>query len=321
MTRHMVLVGFVLAMGPLSAAHAGTPRDGLYVYKPLEPLGADRRRVEAIDRRLSAWAERLVGRDRIIGYEQVKARLKRSKRLLAYLLCGVEMSCLVSFAKAFKARYVIGGDAAPVGHSFALSLVLADARTGSVVRRVSGVVPGSGSRTDTTLEELAVRLLAPARYTGWLRVQADVAGALFYLDGKLVGKTPLQQPVRVPCGAHAVRLTHPAYHDFVRFVRVPYKAEVVVRANMKAYPIFTAKLGSKRKTVTVVKGRRPVGLYRPLPWYKKWYTVTAVVAGSALLTGVITALVVYFTSPRTSVDADGTTPLGRPYQPEPVTKR
>ncbi len=287
-----------------------------YVYKPLEPVGTDRKKVASLDVDLYRWAERLLGPGRLVPQGQVRMRLRQSRRLAAKLLCGVALDCLAGFGQAFGARYVIAGDAAPVGRNFGLSLVVADVVAKRVIRRVSGVVPSAGRGRSRALEEIAVRLLRPDQYTGLVRLQVDVKGASVFLDGKLVGRTPMAKPLRVSCGAHALRLTHPAYHDHVRFVRVPYKAEVVIRANLKAYPVFAAKVGAKKKVVTVVKGRAPKVSYRPLPWYKKWYFVTATAVGAAVLAGLVTGLVVYYASEPSTVDRDGTTSLGEPYQPK-----
>ncbi len=286
-----------------------------HVYKPLEPVGTDRKVVATLDADLVQWAQRLLGPGRLVPQSQVQGRLRRSSRLAAKLLCGVAMDCLVGFGRAFGARYVIAGDAAPVGHSFGVSLLLADLRTKRVLRRVSGVVPARGPARARAVKEIAVRLLRPDRYTGHIRLQVDVKGASVFLDGKLVGRTPVAKPLLVSCGAHALRLTHPAYHDYVRFVRVPFESEVLVRVNLKAYPVFAARVGSKKKVVKIVKGKAPRISYRPLPWYKKWYFVTATAVGAAVLAGLVTGLVVYYVTEQPGLGQDGTTSLGDPFQP------
>ena len=38
--------------------------------------------------------------------------------------------------------------------------------------------------------------------------------AEIYIDGKLVGKTPLQKPIQVPAGNHEVKLVNPEFREF-----------------------------------------------------------------------------------------------------------
>ena len=107
-------------------------------------------------------------------------------------------------------------------------------------------------------------------------------------------------------------MTHPSYHDFVRFVRIPFKKTVTIRVGLKAYPMLNASLGSKKKVITVVTGKKTRVIYRPLPWYRRWWVVTAVAVGAALLVGGVTATAVALTGGsnlgedgRTKVEPDG----------------
>jgi hypothetical protein len=58
-----------------------------------------------------------------------------------------------------------------------------------------------------------------SRLPGALEVDSRPAGAKVYLDGKLIGSTPLSLPA-VPSGEHAVRLEHDGYQRWSSSVRV-----------------------------------------------------------------------------------------------------
>jgi hypothetical protein len=60
---------------------------------------------------------------------------------------------------------------------------------------------------------------APARSDGALEVDSRPTGAKVYLDGKLIGNTPLLLQA-VSAGEHAVRLEHDGYRGWSSSVRI-----------------------------------------------------------------------------------------------------
>jgi hypothetical protein len=63
------------------------------------------------------------------------------------------------------------------------------------------------------------RAVATTGFVGVLEVDSRPTGARVYLDGKLIGNTPLSMPT-VPAGEHAVRLEHDGYRRWSSSVRV-----------------------------------------------------------------------------------------------------
>jgi hypothetical protein len=63
------------------------------------------------------------------------------------------------------------------------------------------------------------RVVATSGFVGALDVDSRPTGARVYLDGKLIGNTPLSMPT-VPAGEHAVRLEHDGYRRWSSSVRV-----------------------------------------------------------------------------------------------------
>ena len=58
-----------------------------------------------------------------------------------------------------------------------------------------------------------------AGFTGTLSVDSRPTGAKVFVDGKLVGTTPMSLP-SVPAGSHAIRLEHDGYRHWSSSVRV-----------------------------------------------------------------------------------------------------
>ena len=74
---------------------------------------------------------------------------------------------------------------------------------------------------------------APAgRFTGALTVDSRPPGAKVFLDGKLVGTTPLSLP-SVPAGSHAIRLEHDGYRRWSSSVRVVASEQNRVTASLE----------------------------------------------------------------------------------------
>jgi hypothetical protein len=119
-----------------------------------------------------------------------------------------------------------------------------------------------------------VQILEPQSFTGRLALQIDVKGAQTEIDGHAQPKDQVG-PVTLSVGPHAVRVTHPAYHDWLRFVDVSFDETRVETTALAAFPLTEGEMAEKRK-------RGPVVEYK-LPWYRTWWalTVTGVVLAGA----------------------------------------
>ena len=81
--------------------------------------------------------------------------------------------------------------------------------------------------------------------------------------------------LELPVGTHAVRVTHPAYRDFLRFVEVVFDGTQVETVALAAFPLTEGEMAERRRTgpVKVVK----------VPWYRSWWALTVtgvVIAGT-----------------------------------------
>ena len=82
-------------------------------------------------------------------------------------------------------------------------------------------------------------------------------------------------------GTQAIRITHPEYRDFVRFIDVSYGKTVDVPVGMLQYPIV-------RRDIQGNPVNRDKQVVIDPPLYRRWY----VVGGGAVLLGIVTAVIV-----------------------------
>ena len=107
---------------------------------------------------------------------------------------------------------------------------------------------------------------------GELAISVNVDNAWLYIDGRRVAKSPVKKlPVTV--GTHALRLTHEAHRDYVRFVRVKFEQTTAVDVKLDPVPVASRKM-KLAKRVRVLKDHE-------LPWYRRWWVVAGM--GAALL--------------------------------------
>jgi hypothetical protein len=137
-----------------------------------------------------------------------------------------------------------------------------------------------------------VRALLPARYLGKLQLKVDVAGAEAQLDGKpLPGAAT--SAVEAPVGTHALRVTHPAYRDFLRFVDVEFDKTLALDVPMSAYPLAEGEMRERqRKAVAKPK----------VPWWRSWWALSIT---GVVITGAVVGAV-YASRPSVSYDSTAT---------------
>jgi hypothetical protein len=167
-----------------------------------------------------------------------EAKLASPKELVAALKsepdCGAKIACAAAAAIKVGARELISGTTSQLGDSFTIDLKLVEARTAQELRRVTYPVSGSQDALIEMLREAAVRLLAPARYVGSLRIEVPGAsGAELFLDGKSAGKLPLATPIEgLPPGQHTIRVTDAQAREMNTFVEVRFARTTEARIDL-----------------------------------------------------------------------------------------
>jgi len=260
------------------------PPGATHALKPLEAIGLSKGRVG----RITDMLQKQLGA--VPGVKTAPLSLMRkflkSRDGATYAICEGELSCVVKVGKLLKAPLLVAGDLSGLGKGYVLFLRLVDPKAEKVLRKVSVVYDGKKGKQNGILREAAYRLLKPEKFVGKLKLEVDVKGAAVFLNGKPMGKSPVAVQ-QVQAGTHALRITHPEYHDFMRFVDVAFEKTTPIKVSLKQFPIISEEMKAKhRKRLAPAPGGQTV--YRPLPWYKRWWFITAL--GVVVLTATVTTV-------------------------------
>lgn len=274
------IVVLLAVLAPAARAQpTGAPSPGakLVAFAPLATLDAED--TSAPVKRLTAQLEAAVA---VVGLRAIPAAtvgdaIKKAKK--PHLRsCEGDPACLSELGKLVGATYVISGQIGGLGDSRIVYLNATDVGTAKELRSTTLAL---GQQEDAAAATAAlVRLLDPARHRGKLHFAIDVTGTTVYVNGqrvKLDGKSELSLEV----GTQAIRITHPEYRDFVRFIDVPFGKTVDVPVGMQQYPIV-------RRDIQGNPINRDKQVVVEPPIYRRWY----VVGGGALLLGIVSAVIV-----------------------------
>lgn len=271
MLRQLVAAGVLLAA---STAHA----DRVVAVAPLSTLGtedtsaATKKLTTAIEQALAA----LPGTKVVTG-QQVSDAIKKAKKP-ALKLCERDPACLAELGKLVGATIVIDGEVGGLGESQVVYLGATDVATAKELRSTTLQV---GAKDDGGGPNgAAVRLLEPDRYRGTLHFVIDASGATVYVNGAKVQLSKTND-LALPVGTQAVRVTHPEYRDFVKFIDVSYGKTTDVAVGMTQYPIVQHDLQDKPISTDRIT-------YVDPPWYRR---PVAVGIGAGVLL-VATAIIV-----------------------------
>jgi hypothetical protein len=212
----------------------------------------------------------------VIGAIAVGDAIQRSKKP-ALRTCELDPACLAEIGKLVGANVVIAGEVVGIGDAKVIYLNASE--TGKETKSTTLTLGGKDDAGGGA-QGAVIRLLEPDKFRGTLHFTIDAPGSTVYVNGSKV--TPdAQGNMSLAVGTQAIRVTHPEYQDFVRFVDVTYGSRSDVLVNMKQYPIVRRDLQGKpinRDSITYVDP----------PWYRRWYTV----AGGAVVLGIVSAVVV-----------------------------
>ena len=268
------MLRLALTLVVLAAAPAFAQR--VVAMTPLTSVGAED--TSAATKKIALQLEAAIAvlpNTKVIGAVAVGDAIKRANKP-ALRSCELDPACLAEIGKLVSANVVIAGEVVSIGETRVIYLNATETGkdTKSTTLTLGGKEDGGGP------QGAVIRLLDPDKYRGTLHFTIDAPGSTIFVNGSKA--TPdARGNLMLAVGTQAVRVTHPEYQDFVRFVDVAYGKQVEVQVNMKQYPIVRRDLQGKpinRDAVTYVDP----------PWYRQWYTV----AGGAVVLGVLSAVVV-----------------------------
>jgi hypothetical protein len=189
-----------------------------------------------------------------------------------------------ALAKEVNATRALLVDVARLGDGQVLYLQGIDPKSGEPVGSTTASIGNSRpmpAADRAALRGAVVRVLDPEHYLGRLVLKLDVKGAEVQIDGRPLS-SDTTKPIDLAVGTHALRVTHPAYHDFLRFIDVTFDEPVTLDVPLAAYPLSQAEMAERqRRTVSTVATKK-------LPWYRSWWALTL---SGVILTGVTTGIV------------------------------
>ena len=262
-----VLLGFA------QVAHA----ERIVALAPFSTLGAED--TSAATKKLTLQIEQAItglGGIKLIGAAQVSDAIAKARKP-QLKACEGDTACLVELGKLVGAQIIVTGEVGGLGESRVVYLGAIDVIAARELRSTTLAV---GAKDDAGGPSgAAVRLLDPDRYKGTIHFTIDAPGASVFVNGSKVALSA-NGDLALPVGTQAIRVTHPEYHDFVRFVDVPYGRTLELPVGLQQYPII-------EKNVRGLPTSRDKIEYIEPPLWRRWYVVGPAALGLAILSGVI----------------------------------
>ena len=271
-----ILIASGIAFGAVMTAAATAHAERIVAIAPLSTLGAED--TSAGTKQLTGQIEAAVAAlpaTKVVRATQVGDAIKKAKKP-QLRACEGDAACLTELANLVGAQIVISGEVGGLGESKVVYLAATEngKELRSTTLAVGGKTDDGGGATGA-----AVRLLDPDNYRGTLRLALDVTGATIYVNGSKA-QPSLKGELMLPVGAQAIRVTHPEYHDFVRFIDVPLGKTTDVAVGLQQYPIIEHDLQGKPIHRDQVEYVRP-------PVWRRWYVVGPAAVGLAIVTAIV----------------------------------
>jgi TolB-like protein len=261
-------------------ASATAYADRTVAITPLSTLGAEDKSVTT--KKLLGQIEQAFASlpaTKVVAAAQVNAAIDKAKKP-ALKQCEGDAGCLTEVGKLVGGQFVVSGEVGGLGDSKVVYLKLIDVTSGRELRSTTLAVGAND-----TAAGAAVRLTDPDRYRGTVRFAFDVTGATVLVNGTKV-QLSASKELALPVGTHAVTVTHPQYHNFVKFVEVPYGRTTDVQVTMKQYPIVEHDIQEK-------PGMRDTIIYDEPPLWRRPYVAGPAIAVLAIVTGIVVARIAH----------------------------
>ncbi|MEZ4271383.1 MAG: PEGA domain-containing protein [Myxococcota bacterium] len=148
--------------------------------------------------------------------------------------CNGNTRCVALAGRYARAQLALEARIAALGGTLSISMRLVDSQTGEERARVADPLSDIPSTRAQELHRLAVQLLTPELYVGTLQITSSDVGAEVYVDDKLVGSIPLNQPLTgLKAGPHILRMHKPGFSELYRFVDVIYNRSSTINIDLK----------------------------------------------------------------------------------------
>ncbi|MEO8841503.1 MAG: PEGA domain-containing protein [Kofleriaceae bacterium] len=260
------------------ALMAGTAMaERVVAVAPLSTLGTEDK--SAPTKKVLAQVEQALAAqgNKVIASAQVAAAVDKAKKP-ALRSCEGDGACLAELGKLVGAQVVVSGEVGGLGDSKVIYLSATDVTSGKEMRSTTLVIGAAGGKDDGGASGAAIRLLDPDKYRGTMHFTLDVTGATVFINGSKV-TLGAHGEVTMPVGTQAVRVTHPEYHDFIKFIDVQYGKTTEVPVSIQQYPIVEHDVRAHPTNLDKV-------VYVDPPVWRRWYVIYPVLAAVAIGVGV-----------------------------------
>lgn len=255
--------------------------DRVVAVAPLSTLGAEDK--TAPTKKLLGQIEAAVAAvpgTKLIPATQVTSAIDKAKKP-QLKSCEDDEACIAEIGKLVGANLVVTGEVGGLGDSRVVYLKSTDVAAAREVRTTTLAIGGTTAADTPT--GAAIRLLDPDKYRGNVRFEFDVSGATVLVNGTKV-QLPQTKVIALPVGTHAVTVTHPQFHNFVKFVDVEYGKTTDVQVAMKQYPIVQGDIHQQA-------GPRDTIIWEDPPLWRRWYVtgpaIVVLAVGAGLIAGAI----------------------------------
>lgn len=286
----LILTGIFVA----TQLHARPIKRSVAIY-PLQPLGTDPQIVDRIEDLVYAQAKTIKGL-RVYSRKALKKKMAGAGKK-----CAGDLSCLAALGKKAGMATVVYGTVATLGDSYVLDLKLIRSKNRREMRRQSVSLSGDQSVLINGIRECLTQLVAPEQFVGSLSLRLDKPGAEVYIDGDLVGKTPLKDLGQLSPGKHALKIILSGYTDFDRFIEIHFQRTTIVNVALSGTSInatIEAAASSAQAEggvpVIVVAEDKKAQDQKTDPWASPLFLsgLGTTVAGAMLLTAGVTAMII-----------------------------
>jgi hypothetical protein len=257
--------------------------DRVVAVAPLSTLGAEDK--TAPTKKLLGQIETAVAAlpgTRIVPAAQVASAIEKAKKP-QLKQCEDDEACIAEVGKLVGANLVVTGEVGGLGDSRVVYLKATDVAAAREIRTTTLAI--GGTTAADTPNGAAVRLLDPDKYRGNIRFGFDVTGATVLVNGTKV-QLPASKEIALPVGTHAVTVTHPQFHNFVKFVDVDYAKTTDVQVSMKQYPIVQGDIHQQA-------GPRDTIIWHEPPLWRRWYVAGPAIVVLAVGAGVIAGAIAH----------------------------
>ena len=249
--------------------------DRVVAIAPFSTLGAEDK--SAATKKLLGQIEQAIGTlpgTKVVPAQQVADAITKAKKP-QLRACEGDEACLAELGKLVGANVVVTGEVGGLGDSRVVYLGATDVGAAKELRSTTLAVGAKDAKDSPA--SAAVRLLDPDHYKGTVHFAIDAQGATVYVNG---AKAQLVNgEVSLPVGTQAVRVTHPQYRDWVRFVDVEYGQKTEVPVSLQNYGTIEHDIKGKPTNLDHIT-------YEDPPLWRRWYVTGPAVLLLAIGTGV-----------------------------------